>query len=103
MPNKNDFISKEMKEKSPQRYEFLNFIMKKKKSPDEILNHGYSLGYSKGFQDGLSQGYADRIREEKENRFPSFENDEDMHVYALSKLEEFQEKFAKLKDELTRG
>ena len=60
--------AKKLKDREFRRYSILMFLAKKRKSPDEILNHGYDLGYSKGFRDGLDQGYADRIRDEEKRR-----------------------------------
>jgi hypothetical protein len=62
---KNNNWVENLKDVEPDRYNFLKFIMKKRKSEDEILNHGYKLGYSIGYKDGLNDGYADRVREEK--------------------------------------
>ena len=68
MPSRKEILSKEIKEFEPFRYNFLKFIIKKRKSADEILNHGFNLGYSNGYKDGLNDGYAERIREEQRNK-----------------------------------
>ena len=67
MARNNNWVEN-LKDVEPDRYKFLKFIMKKRKSSDEVLNHGYNLGYSNGYKDGLNDGYADRVREEKERR-----------------------------------
>jgi flagellar biosynthesis/type III secretory pathway protein FliH len=93
-----------LKDVEPQRYEFLKFISKKRKSPDEILNHGYNLGYGKGFQDGLNYGYADGVREEKESnlRKAKFTDDESMYEYFASQIAKYEKKISEIKEDLER-